>query len=79
MTRVLGCYDTFYWFYRHCGNRFRTGFVADITVGTYYALLIAAEVFEHLVDPVTAVREMINLSPNVFICHGTTLYPCPSC
>jgi len=70
-------YD-FYWYDRHCGNCFATGFVADITDGTYYKLLTAAEVLEHLVDPVTAVREMFDLSPNILFTTELLSTPAPA-
>ncbi len=57
-------YD-WYWYDKFCRNIFAEGFSADIGSGSRYELLTAAELFEHLVDPVQALSELNNLSENI--------------
>jgi hypothetical protein len=57
-------YDWF-WFDRHCQNVFAQGFSADIECGSKYELLSAAELFEHLTEPVPTVSKLCSLSDNI--------------
>ncbi|WP_223910739.1 class I SAM-dependent methyltransferase [Geobacter sp. AOG1] len=57
-------YD-WYWYDKFCLNIFAEGFSADMGSGLRYELLTAAELFEHLVDPVQTLSELNNLSENI--------------
>jgi hypothetical protein len=67
-------YD-FLWYDRHCQNLYAVGFAADLSSGERYELLTAAEVFEHLPDPLATVQEMAGLSRNILF--TTQLLPDP--
>ncbi len=67
-------YD-FYWHDHHCRNMFAGPFVADVTGDVCYELLTAAEIFEHLKDPLDSISEMFALSPNILF--TTHLLPDP--
>lgn len=73
LMRDLGydcyCYD------RHCENQFADFFRADLGGETKYELLSAVEVFEHLVDPLASLKEMLELSPNILF--TTKILPRP--
>lgn len=76
LTRMLrdAGYD-FFWYDRHCQNLYADGFAADLSSGERYELLTAAEVFEHLPDPLATVQEMAGLSRNILF--TTQLLPDP--
>jgi len=69
MMRDLG-YD-FYWADRYCENLFAKPFEADPS--QRYELLTAFELFEHLVDPLAEIEQMLTLAPNIFF--STLLVP----
>lgn len=69
LMRDLG-FD-FHWTDKYCDNLFAQQFVAE--PGTRYELLTAFEVFEHLVDPVAEVTEMLTLSDTLLF--STLLVP----
>lgn len=54
----------FYWFDRYCQNLFAKQFIVD--EGSTYELMTAFEVFEHFVDPLSDIQDMLKLSGNVF-------------
>ncbi len=61
--------DRGYDFYRtdkHCSNLFASEFEADLPTGGGYELLTAFELFEHLVDPVSELRRMLEFSNSIF-------------
>jgi len=64
-----------YWFDPACRNFFAQGYAADPNDGGRYDLLTAAELFEHLVDPVQVMTELRALSSNVLF--TTRLLPEP--
>lgn len=64
-----------YWFDTACRNVFATGFEADMGDGTSYELLTAAELFEHLIDPVETMSRLRSLSTNILF--TTRLLPAP--
>jgi hypothetical protein len=58
---------------RHCPNLFAQGFEASTTGTARYSLLTAFEVFEHLVEPLPAIDQMLALAPAIFF--STELSP----
>ncbi len=68
--------DTGFDFYLYdplCENLFAKRFLADPSGDQKYELLTAFEVFEHLVDPLRNIEEMLRFSPNIFF--STSLLP----
>ena len=65
-----------YWYDQNCRNSFAEGFSADIDSNVLYELLTAAELFEHLTDPVQAVSGLSSLSDNILF--TTQLLPEPA-
>ena len=63
-------YD-FYWQDAYCENLFAKHFVAK--PGIKFELLTAFEVFEHLVDPLTEIKSMLDYSSNLLF--STLLVP----
>ena len=61
----------FRYYDRYPSNMFARGFEAIDRSG--YELLTAFEVFEHLVDPMEGIREMLQFSPSIFF--STMLLP----
>jgi Methyltransferase domain len=61
----------FYWHDVYCQNLFAKHFVA--VPGAKFELLTAFEVFEHLVDPLTEIRSMLDYSENLLF--STLLVP----
>lgn len=61
LMRDLG-YD-FYWSDRYCQNLFARQFVAN--AGTAYELMTSFEVFEHLVQPMDEISDMLKFSANI--------------
>jgi hypothetical protein len=59
------------WLDKYCDNKFADGF--EYKSGQPVALITAFEVFEHLVDPLDELREMLMISDDVFI--STELLP----
>lgn len=64
-----------YWFDTACRNLFAAGFEADTGDGARYELLTAAELFEHLLDPVETMNRLHSLSTNILF--TTQLLPDP--
>ncbi len=67
----------FYWADRYATNLFAKVAVADTSGQSRYELLTVFEVFEHLVDPVNEVEQMLRLTESILF--TTTLMPssCP--
>ena len=61
----------FYWHDVYCQNLFAKHFVA--VPGTKFELLTAFEVFEHLVDPLSEIKSMLDYSDNLLL--STLLVP----
>jgi hypothetical protein len=66
----------FMWYDRFCTNLFARGFAADLDNGGNYDLVTAFEVFEHLVDPVSGLEELLKHSKNILF--TTDLLPEPA-
>jgi len=66
----------FKWYDRYCTNLFANGFTADLDNGRNYSLVTAFEVFEHLVDPVSGLEELLKHSKNILF--TTDLLPEPA-
>lgn len=60
---------------RYCTNLFAQGFEAEGTGEGTYELLTAFEVFEHLVNPLDEIQQMLRYSSNLFF--STWLVPTP--
>lgn len=54
-----------YWFDPSCPNIFAKGYEADLSDIVRCELLTAAELFEHLVDPIQTLAMLSKLSPNI--------------
>jgi len=63
----------FYWSDKYATNDYARGF--ERQEGATFDFLTAFEVLEHLVDPISGLEEMMNLSENVFV--STCLVPDP--
>jgi len=63
----------FFRYDRYCENLFARGFDAELTPTARYELVTAFEVFEHLVDPLVTIEEMLSLSDNILF--STLLIP----
>jgi len=63
----------FFRYDRYCENLFARGFDADLAPSVRYELLTAFEVFEHLVDPLLTIEEMLSLSDSILF--STLLVP----
>ncbi|MEI6704156.1 MAG: class I SAM-dependent methyltransferase [Deltaproteobacteria bacterium] len=66
----------FKWYDRYCANLFAGGFAADLDDDKNYELVTAFEVFEHLVDPVSGLEELLKHSKNILF--TTDLLPEPA-
>lgn len=55
----------FYCFDKHCVNLFAPDFIAYPVDRGHYELVTAFEVFEHLVDPIQGIREMLSFSGSI--------------
>lgn len=66
----------FSWYDRYCTNLFAGGFAADLNNGSCYDLVTAFEVFEHLVEPVEELDEILKYSKNILF--TTDLLPEPA-
>jgi hypothetical protein len=66
----------FQWYDRYCTNLFAVGFAADLNDVIKYDLVTAFEVFEHLVDLVSGLDEILKHSRNVLF--TTDLLPEPA-
>ena len=64
-----------YWLDPACRNIFAEGYEANISGGVRYELQTAAELFEHLVDPVQTMAQLCELSRNILF--TTRLLPDP--
>lgn len=68
--------DTGFDFYLHdplCANLFAQRFIAEPSIAHRYELVTAFEVFEHLVDPLHEVEQMLTFAPNILF--STLLLP----
>ena len=63
----------FYLYEPQCENLFAKTFDVQLTTNVSYNLLTAFEVFEHLVDPLAEIEQMLSLSQNIFF--STYLLP----
>jgi hypothetical protein len=63
----------FYRFDQYCENIFARGFEANMDLGNKYELITAFEVFEHLVNPLDHVKQILKYSDNVLF--STVLMP----
>lgn len=63
----------FYRFDRFCENLFAQGFDADLDNNHQYELITAFELFEHLVNPLTEVEQLLQFSRNILF--STLLTP----
>lgn len=63
-------YD-FYLYDKHCRNLFAKDF--EIDINNRYELLTSFEVFEHLINPMDEIHEMLRFSPNILF--TTELFP----
>lgn len=66
----------FNWYDRYCTNLFAVGRAADLQSSSSYELITAFEVFEHLVDPVSGLDELLKYSKNILF--TTDLLPEPA-
>ena len=63
----------FYWSDIFCENLFAKGFEVLESANNQFEVLTAFEVFEHLVDPITEIQEILKYSKNILF--STTLLP----
>ena len=63
----------FFRYDRYCENLFARGFDADLMPNARYELVTAFEVFEHLVDPLVTIEEILSFSDNILF--STLLIP----
>ncbi|MDJ0555658.1 MAG: glycosyltransferase [Microcoleaceae cyanobacterium MO_207.B10] len=63
----------FYGYDRYCENIFSQGFQVSNISDTKYELITAFEVFEHLVNPIAEIEQILNFSQNVLF--STKLLP----
>jgi glycosyltransferase involved in cell wall biosynthesis len=63
----------FYWYDKFCKNLFATGFESEKIDKNKYELVTAFEVFEHLVNPLREIEELLNFSRNILF--STELLP----
>ncbi len=63
----------FYRYDKFCANLFAKGFDADIASPQQYELVTALEVFEHLVNPLAEIEQLLTFSKNVLF--STILIP----
>lgn len=66
----------FFLFEPNCDNLFAKTFDVKLNANSKYNLITAFEVFEHLVDPLAEIEQILKLSPNIFF--STTLVPSPT-
>lgn len=66
----------FYLYEPQCENLFAKTFDVQLTTDATYNLLTAFEVFEHLVDPLAEIEQMLSLSKDIFF--STYLLPSSS-
>lgn len=69
----------YYWKDKFCENIFAKDFVADESNEKRYELLTAFEVFEHVVNPLQDIKEMLRFSNSIFFstCLIPNNYPKP--
>jgi hypothetical protein len=67
------CGFAFFRYDKYCENLFAEGFDADLAREGRYELVTAFEVFEHLVEPITSIEEMLALSDSILF--STVLIP----
>lgn len=63
----------FYWYDKYCQNIFAEGFEAEVRKNGQYELLTAFEVFEHFVNPLDEIKNILNFSRNILF--STELLP----
>lgn len=66
----------FKWYDRYCTNLFARGFAADLDNAGNYDIVTAFEVFEHLVEPVSGLEDLLKYSKNILF--TTDLLPEPA-
>ncbi|MBD1834558.1 glycosyltransferase [Cyanobacteria bacterium FACHB-472] len=71
LMRDLGIH--FYWYDKFCQNIFAQGFEAEKQENNRYELVTAFEVFEHLVDPIAQIEQILKFSRNILF--STELLP----
>jgi hypothetical protein len=69
------CGFDFFRYDKYCLNLFASGFDAPLPLAGSYELVTAFEVFEHLVDPLATIDEMLSCSDNILF--TTLLVPDP--
>ncbi|HIJ87342.1 MAG TPA: class I SAM-dependent methyltransferase [Desulfuromonadales bacterium] len=70
------CGFDFKWYDRYCTNLFAGGCAADLDTCRNYDIVTAFELFEHLVDPVGGLDELLKHSKNILF--TTDLLPEPA-
>jgi len=63
----------FYWYDKYCQNIFAKGVEAEVAENREYELLTAFEVFEHFVNPLEEIPNLLKLSRNILF--STELLP----
>ncbi|WP_338043324.1 glycosyltransferase [Nodularia sphaerocarpa] len=71
MMRDLGF--NFYWIDKFCKNLFAKGFETDESANELYELVTAFEVFEHFVNPIEEIENILKYSQNILF--STELLP----
>lgn len=75
LVRIMRDYGlNFFRFDEYCQNLFAKGFDAELppeNAKPEFELLVAIEVFEHLLDPVSEVQKMMRFSKNIFFATET--------
>ena len=67
----------FKWHDRYCTNLFAGGFAVDLENVANYDLVTAFELFEHLVDPVAGLNEILTKSRNILFTTNILPEPTP--
>jgi len=74
LTRIMR--DTgfdFYWYDKYCDNLFARGYEFENLKNKKIELITSFECFEHFVDPIQEIEEMLEISSNIFF--STLLLP----
>ena len=66
----------FYWYDEYAPNRYAAEWEGSVDEGARYDLVTAFEVFEHIVEPLPVIRDLVRLSGNVLF--TTELVPKPA-
>jgi len=67
----------FRWYDRYCTNLFAKGFTGSVEGNVSYRLMTAFEVFEHLVDPLEEIDQMLTFSRNILFTTELVPSGCP--